>query len=81
MFLRKSKRGEKKNLCIDPTTLWFLLSLYIISANLAVLVSKSFSAYAAQNKTKICMAPKTKQQTKNPDTLCICWRHVGGTND
>lgn len=28
------------------------------------------------------MAPKTKQkQTKNPDTLCICWRHVGGTND
>lgn len=67
MFLRKSKRGEKKNLCRDPTILWFLLSLYIISANLlAVLVSKSFSAYAAQNKTKICMAPKTKQANQKP---------------
>lgn len=24
---------------------------------------------------------KPNKQTKNPDTLCICWRHVGGTND
>lgn len=49
---------------------------------MAVLVCKLLSAYAAQNSVNLYGTKnQSENQTKNPNTLWNCWRHVGGLND
>lgn len=78
----KEQKKKKKHLWRDSTRFWFLLSLRIVSASgTAVLVSRLLSAYAAETGINLYDTKnQSENQTKNPDTLCNCRRHVGGIN-
>ena len=79
--LKKKKKRQK-----SVTRSSFLVSIVPTyhSSRMAVLVSReSFlcECCAIQDANLYGTKNQSENQTKNPDTLCYCGRHVGGLND